>query len=71
MLSTWLIILNHPVVLSHQHSTTVSLETYPFRHNLSAVYPMTLKSDLHLNSPYIIIPQSKIKVTRIMRMIIN
>ena len=29
MLLTQLIILNYPVVLSHQHSTTVSLETYP------------------------------------------
>ena len=29
MLSTQLIILNYPVVLSHKHSTTVSLETYP------------------------------------------
>ena len=30
MLSTQLIILNYPVILSHQRSTTVSLETYPF-----------------------------------------
>ena len=29
MLSTQLIILNYLVVLSHQRSTTVSLETYP------------------------------------------
>ena len=30
MLSTELIILIHPVILSHPRSTTVSLETYPF-----------------------------------------
>ena len=29
MFSTQLIILNYPVTLSHQRSTTVSLETYP------------------------------------------
>ena len=29
MLSTQLIILNYPVILSHQPSTTVSLEIYP------------------------------------------
>ena len=29
MLSTQLIILNYPVILSHRRSTTVSLETYP------------------------------------------
>ena len=32
MLSTHLIILNYPVILSHQLSTTVCLETYPFIH---------------------------------------
>ena len=29
MLSTQLMILNYPIILSHWHSTTVSLETYP------------------------------------------
>ena len=29
-ISTQLIILNYPVILSHRRSTTVSLETYPF-----------------------------------------
>ena len=29
MLSTWLVTLNYNVILSHPHSSTVSLETYP------------------------------------------
>ena len=29
MLSTWLVALNYNVILSHPHSSTVSLETYP------------------------------------------
>ena len=32
MLSTQLMILNYPIILSHWHSTTVSLETYPLYH---------------------------------------
>ena len=44
MLSNQLIIPNYMVILSHQHSTTVSLETYPLYSLGSGELLFTLKN---------------------------
>ena len=57
MLSTQLIILNYPVILSHWCNTTVSLETFPLysQEKLSLIYQVTWGKNISLSENLYII----------------